>query len=111
MVLASGRGCASRLCSLARRCCSVRGLLTERDAAYKRIIELLARGEPLPLGVDFTNHFIYYVGQVHLVWDDVVGTAGPTSSTGMYMFTEMMLAQTGLIGMIGKASAVNMASK
>ena len=78
-------------------------LLTGRDAAHKRIIELLARGEPLPAGVDFNNRFIYYVGPVDPVRDEVVGPAGPTTATRMDKFTETMLAQTGLIGMIGKA--------
>ena len=78
-------------------------LLTGRDAAHKRIIEMLARGEPLPPGVDFTNRFIYYVGPVDPVRDEIVGPAGPTTATRMDKFTETMLAQTGLIGMIGKA--------
>lgn len=78
-------------------------LLTGRDAAHKRITELLARGEPLPEGVDLTNRFIYYVGPVDAVRDEVVGPAGPTTSTRMDKFTESMLAGTGLIGMIGKA--------
>src|SRR3954454_849583 len=76
-------------------------LLTGRDAAHKRIQEMLARGEKLP--VDFTNRVIYYVGPVDPVRDEVVGPAGPTTSTRMDKFTEMMLAQTGLIAMIGKA--------
>ncbi len=78
-------------------------LLTGRDAAHKRIVELLARGEPLPSGVDFHNRFIYYVGPVDPVRDEVVGPAGPTTATRMDKFTETMLAKTGLIGMIGKA--------
>ncbi|MEO5341759.1 MAG: fumarate hydratase [Gammaproteobacteria bacterium SHHR-1] len=78
-------------------------LLTGRDAAHKRIQDLLARGEPLPEGVDFSNRFIYYVGPVDPVGDEVVGPAGPTTATRMDRFTEMMLGQTGLIGMIGKA--------
>ena len=76
-------------------------MLTGRDAAHKRIQELLARGEKLP--VDFTNRVIYYVGPVDPVRDEVVGPAGPTTATRMDKFTEMMLAQTGLIAMIGKA--------
>ena len=76
-------------------------MLTGRDAAHKRIEEMLARGEKLP--VDFTNRVIYYVGPVDPVRDEVVGPAGPTTATRMDKFTEMMLAQTGLIGMIGKA--------
>ena len=78
-------------------------LLTGRDAAHKRIQDMLARGEPLPDGVDFTNRFIYYVGPVDPVRDEVVGPAGPTTATRMDKFTEMMLGETGLIGMIGKA--------
>lgn len=78
-------------------------LLTGRDAAHKRIADMLARGESLPAGVDFTNRFIYYVGPVDPVRDEVVGPAGPTTATRMDKFTEMMLAETGLIGMVGKA--------
>lgn len=78
-------------------------LLTGRDAAHKRIQDLLANGKPLPDGVDFHNRFIYYVGPVDPVGDEVVGPAGPTTSTRMDKFTEMMLAETGLIGMVGKA--------
>ncbi|MDO9054039.1 MAG: fumarate hydratase [Gallionella sp.] len=78
-------------------------LLTGRDAAHKRITEMLVRGEKLPHGVDFTNRFIYYVGPVDPVRDEVVGPAGPTTATRMDKFTETMLAQTGLIGMVGKA--------
>jgi fumarate hydratase class I len=76
-------------------------LLTGRDAAHKRIQDMLAKGEKPP--VDFTNRVIYYVGPVDPVRDEVVGPAGPTTATRMDKFTEMMLAQTGLIGMIGKA--------
>jgi fumarate hydratase class I len=78
-------------------------LLTGRDAAHKRLTDLLNRGEPLPEGVDLTNRFIYYVGPVDPVRDEVVGPAGPTTATRMDKFTEQMLAQTGLIGMVGKA--------
>ena len=78
-------------------------ILTGRDAAHKRIIDLLNQGQPLPAGVDFTNRFIYYVGPVDAVRDEVVGPAGPTTADRMDKFTEQMLAQTGLIGMIGKA--------
>jgi len=78
-------------------------MLTGRDAAHKRIQELLERGEALPPGVDFNNRFIYYVGPVDAVRDEVVGPAGPTTATRMDKFTEMMLARTGLLGMIGKA--------
>ncbi|MBI3155365.1 MAG: fumarate hydratase [Burkholderiales bacterium] len=76
-------------------------MLTGRDAAHKRIADMLAKGEKLP--VDFTNRVIYYVGPVDPVRDEVVGPAGPTTATRMDKFTEMMLAQTGLIAMIGKA--------
>jgi fumarate hydratase class I len=76
-------------------------MLTGRDAAHKRIQDMLAKGEKLP--VDFTNRVIYYVGPVDPVRDEVVGPAGPTTATRMDKFTEMMLAQTGLIGMVGKA--------
>jgi fumarate hydratase class I len=78
-------------------------LLTGRDAAHKRLKDLLDRGEPLPEGVDLTNRFIYYVGPVDPIRDEVVGPAGPTTATRMDKFTEQMLAETGLIGMIGKA--------
>jgi fumarate hydratase, class I len=78
-------------------------MLTGRDAAHKRIADHFARGEPLPEGVDFTNRVIYYVGPVDPVRDEVVGPAGPTTATRMDKFTEMMLAKTGLIAMIGKA--------
>jgi fumarate hydratase class I len=76
-------------------------LLTGRDAAHKRIADMLARGEKLP--VDFTNRVIYYVGPVDPVRDEVVGPAGPTTSTRMDKFTETMLGSTGLVAMIGKA--------
>ena len=76
-------------------------MLTGRDAAHKRIQDMLARGEKLP--VDFTNRVIYYVGPVDPVRDEVVGPAGPTTATRKDKFTEMMLAQTGLISMVGKA--------
>ena len=78
-------------------------MLTGRDAAHKRIEDLLSRGERLPDGVDFNNRFIYYVGPVAPVRDEIMGPAGPTTATRMDKFTEMMLAQTGLLGMIGKA--------
>lgn len=78
-------------------------LLTGRDAAHKRIADLLASGQSLPTGVDFNGRFIYYVGPVDAVRDEVVGPAGPTTATRMDKFTEMMLAKTGLLGMIGKA--------
>ena len=76
-------------------------MLTGRDAAHKRIQDMLAKGEKLP--VDFTNRVIYYVGPVDPVRDEVVGPAGPTTATRMDKFTDMMLAQTGLISMVGKA--------
>lgn len=76
-------------------------LLTARDAAHKRMATMLQKGEKLP--VDFTNRFIYYVGPVDAVGNEAVGPAGPTTATRMDDFTEMMLSQTGLLGMIGKA--------
>lgn len=78
-------------------------ILTGRDAAHNRIKGLLDKGEPLPEGVDFNGRFIYYVGPVDPVGDEVVGPAGPTTSTRMDKYTDMMLEQTGLIGMIGKS--------
>ena len=76
-------------------------MLTGRDAAHKRIADMLAKGEKLP--VDFTNRVIYYVGPVDPVRDEAVGPAGPTTATRMDKFTETMLSQTGLVSMIGKA--------
>ena len=76
-------------------------MVTGRDAAHKRIQDMLAKGEKLP--VDFTNRVIYYVGPVDPVRDEVIGPAGPTTSTRMDKFTDLMLAKTGLIAMIGKA--------
>ena len=76
-------------------------LLTGRDAAHKRLTDMLKRGEKLP--VDFRNRFIYYVGPVDPVRDEVVGPAGPTTATRMDKFTRQMLAETGLLGMVGKA--------
>jgi fumarate hydratase class I len=78
-------------------------LLTGRDAAHKRIKDLLENGEGLPDGVNFEGRFIYYVGPVDPVGDEVVGPAGPTTSTRMDKFTDMMLSKTGLLGMVGKA--------
>ncbi len=78
-------------------------MLTGRDAAHKRIADLLASGKRLPDGVDFRNRVIYYVGPVDPVRNEVVGPAGPTTATRMDQFTEVMLAQTGLIAMVGKA--------
>jgi len=76
-------------------------LLTGRDAAHKRLVDLISKGEPLP--VNFQNRMIYYVGPVDAVGDEAVGPAGPTTATRMDKFTESILANTGLIGMIGKA--------
>ena len=76
-------------------------MLTGRDAAHKRIADMLAKGEPLP--VDFTNRVIYYVGPVDPVREEVMGPAGPTTATRMDGFTRMMLEKTGLISMVGKA--------
>jgi fumarate hydratase class I len=76
-------------------------LLTGRDAAHKRMTDMLSRGEKLP--VDFTNKLIYYVGPVDAVRDEAVGPAGPTTATRMDKFTRQMLESTGLLGMVGKA--------
>ncbi|WP_348945004.1 fumarate hydratase [Chitinibacter sp. FCG-7] len=76
-------------------------MLTGRDAAHKRMVEMLNKGEKLP--VDFAGRFIYYVGPVDAVRDEVIGPAGPTTATRMDKFTEQVLAETGLLGMIGKA--------
>jgi fumarate hydratase class I len=76
-------------------------LFTGRDAAHKRLTEMLDRGEKLP--VDFNGRFIYYVGPVDPVRDEAVGPAGPTTSTRMDKFTRQLLEQTGLLGMVGKA--------
>ncbi len=76
-------------------------MLTGRDAAHKKMVDMLANGEPLP--VDLDGRFIYYVGPVNPVRDEVVGPAGPTTSTRMDKFTRTLLEQAGLIGMIGKA--------
>ncbi|ABV87358.1 fumarate hydratase [Shewanella pealeana] len=78
-------------------------MLTGRDAAHKRIQSLIESGEGLPEGVDFKGKFIYYVGPVDPVGDEVVGPAGPTTATRMDKFTDLMLDKTGLMGMIGKA--------
>lgn len=78
-------------------------MLTGRDAAHKRLLAMLERGEPLPPGVNFDNKFIYYVGPVDPVRDEVIGPAGPTTATRMDKFTGPLLEKTGLIGMIGKA--------
>lgn len=76
-------------------------LLTGRDAAHKRLVDMIEKGEELP--VDFTNRFIYYVGPVDPVGDEIVGPAGPTTATRMDKFTRTVLEKTGLIGMVGKA--------
>ncbi|MED5408094.1 MAG: fumarate hydratase, partial [Pseudomonadota bacterium] len=78
-------------------------ILTGRDAAHKRIADLIEQDQPLPDGVDFRNRLIYYVGPVDPVGDEAVGPAGPTTATRMDKFTDMMLDKTGLLGMIGKA--------
>ena len=78
-------------------------ILTGRDAAHRRIQTFLDEGKGMPEGVDFHNRFVYYVGPVDPVGDEVVGPAGPTTSTRMDKYTDMMLSKTGLIGMIGKA--------
>ncbi len=78
-------------------------ILTGRDAAHKRLQSMIESGEGLPNGVDFNNKFIYYVGPVDAVRDEVVGPAGPTTATRMDKFTDLMLSKTGIIGMIGKA--------
>ena len=78
-------------------------LLTGRDAAHKKIADLFAKGESLPAELDFNNRFIYYVGPVDPVNNEIVGPAGPTTATRMDKFTDIMLEKTGLLGMIGKA--------
>ncbi|SEA29895.1 fumarate hydratase [Microbulbifer marinus] len=76
-------------------------MLTGRDAAHKKMVDILAKGEKLP--VDLAGRFIYYVGPVDPVREEVVGPAGPTTATRMDKFTRTMLEETGLLGMIGKA--------
>jgi fumarate hydratase class I len=78
-------------------------MLTGRDAAHKRICQLLESGQPLPAGLDFKNRVIYYVGPVDPIGNEVVGPAGPTTATRMDKFTETMLDKAGLIAMVGKA--------
>jgi fumarate hydratase class I len=78
-------------------------LLTGRDAAHQRIVDLIARDAPLPEGLDFNGRLLYYVGPVDPVGDEVVGPAGPTTATRMDKFTDTLLQKTGLLGMIGKA--------
>jgi fumarate hydratase, class I len=82
-------------------------MLTGRDAAHKRICDLLEAGQPLPEGLDFTNRVIYYVGPVDPVGNEVVGPAGPTTATRMDKFTETMLGKAGLIAMVGKSERGN----
>jgi len=78
-------------------------LITGRDAAHKRLKQMIDSGEGLPEGADFNNKFIYYVGPVDAVGDEVIGPAGPTTATRMDKYTDMMLEKTGILGMIGKA--------
>lgn len=78
-------------------------MLTGRDAAHKRLSQLIEAGKPLPEGLEFKNRVIYYVGPVDPVKGEAVGPAGPTTATRMDKFTEMMLGRTGLIAMVGKA--------
>lgn len=78
-------------------------MLTGRDAAHKRLAEMLQSGKGLPAGVDLRGRVIYYVGPVDAVRDEVVGPAGPTTATRMDRFTELMLEKTGLFAMVGKA--------
>ncbi|MDE0309969.1 MAG: fumarate hydratase [Acidiferrobacterales bacterium] len=78
-------------------------ILTGRDAAHKRMVEIFDRGEKLPADVDLENRFIYYVGPVDAVGDEAVGPAGPTTATRMDMYTDRVIQETGLLGMIGKA--------
>jgi fumarate hydratase class I len=76
-------------------------LLTGRDAAHKRMVDMIAKGEKLP--VDLANRFIYYTGPVDAVREEVVGPAGPTTSSRMDKFVDTVCAKTGLIGMVGKS--------
>ena len=78
-------------------------IITGRDAAHARLKKMLDNGEGLPKGVDFDNKFIYYVGPVDAVGDEVIGPAGPTTATRMDRYTDMMLDNTNILGMIGKA--------
>lgn len=78
-------------------------ILTGRDAAHKKIYDMLSNGEALPEGLDFNGRVIYYVGPVDPVRDEVVGPAGPTTATRMDKFTDFMLEKTGLLGMVGKS--------
>jgi len=78
-------------------------IITGRDAAHKRLKTMIESGEGLPEGVNFDNKFIYYVGPVDAVRDEVIGPAGPTTAGRMDKFTDLMLENTGILGMIGKA--------
>ncbi len=78
-------------------------IITGRDAAHSRIKQMLDNGEGLPKGVDFNNKFIYYVGPVDAIGNEVIGPAGPTTSTRMDKFSDTMLDNTEILGMIGKA--------
>ena len=78
-------------------------IITGRDAAHNRLKSMIDSGEGLPDGVNFENKFIYYVGPVDAVRDEVIGPAGPTTATRMDKFTDLILENTGLLGMIGKA--------
>jgi fumarate hydratase class I len=78
-------------------------LITGRDAAHARLKQLLKDNKELPKGVDFKNKFIYYVGPVDAVKGEVIGPAGPTTATRMDKFSDMMLENTQILGMIGKA--------
>ena len=78
-------------------------IITGRDAAHKRLKSMIESGEGLPEGVNFENKFIYYVGPVDAVRDEVIGPAGPTTATRMDKFTDLILENTGILGMIGKA--------
>jgi fumarate hydratase class I len=78
-------------------------IITGRDAAHRRLKSMIDNGEGLPKGVNFDNKFIYYVGPVDAVGNEVIGPAGPTTASRMDKFTDMMLENTGILGMIGKA--------
>ena len=78
-------------------------IITGRDAAHKRLKTMIESGEGLPEDVNFDNKFIYYVGPVDAVRDEVIGPAGPTTASRMDKFTDLMLENTGILGMIGKA--------
>ena len=78
-------------------------IITGRDAAHARLKKMLDNGEGLPKGVDFNNKFIYYVGPVDAVGDEIIGPAGPTTATRMDKYTDMMFENTNILGMIGKA--------